>query len=204
MSTFKRPDSIRRHTPQGWETWYLNQLTGDYEPSHVVNQETMQELWTDFLRREKEKPVEDYDPDRVAYMIWKANQAEKKDMTEKDPNGVAAHTPGAKLDAGKPPVLQGVIDYFPLAIEAVANVSAAGAAKYTWKGWETVPDGINRYGNASVRHMLKESYEGMYDSDFEARGLKILHAAQTAWNDLARLELILRAMRDAENSKKED
>lgn len=147
------------------------------------------------------KPMEDYDPDRLAYMMWKANRiTEENNTTEKDPNGIAAHTPGAKMDAGKPPVFQGVIDYFPLAIEEVAKVSAAGAAKYSWKGWESVDDGINRYGNASVRHMLKESYEGMYDSDFEARGLKILHAAQTAWNDLARLELILREIRYAEDS----
>lgn len=132
------------------------------------------------------------------------NKAETKNMIEKDPNGIAAHTPGAKMDAGKPPVLQGVLDYFPMAIEAVANVSAAGAAKYTWKGWETVPDGINRYGNALVRHILKESYEGPYDADFAARGIQILHAAQTAWGALARLELILRQMHVEELSKKED
>ena len=134
--------------------------------------------------------MEDYSPDHFNFIV------EPNDMTEKDPNNLKAHTPGAKMDAGKPPVLQGVLDYFPLAIEAVANVSAAGAAKYSWKGWETVPDGINRYGNASVRHMLKESYEGLYDEDFRSRGMLVLHAAQTAWNDLARLELILRAMRD--------
>lgn len=139
--------------------------------------------------------MEDYSPEHFAYMAQKAAKLEK------DPNGIAAHTPGAKMDAGKPPVLQGVLDYFPLAVEAVANVSAAGAEKYTWKGWEKVPDGINRYGNAMVRHLTKESYEGRYDSEFASRGIDVLHAAQVAWNALARLELLLREMRESEIEK---
>jgi len=106
---------------------------------------------------------------------------------ETDPTGRSPNEPGAKLDAGKPPVLRGAIQYFPRALEAVAAVSAFGASKYTWNGWETVPDGINRYGDASVRHLTKEAVEGDNDKD---SGL--LHAAHTAWNSLARLELILR------------
>jgi len=106
--------------------------------------------------------------------------------TEADPNGILPNTPGAKLDAGKPPVLRGVIQYFPRALMAVSEVSAHGASKYTWKGWESVPDGVSRYGDALVRHLVKESYEEL-DPD---SGL--LHAAQVAWNALARLELTLR------------
>lgn len=111
------------------------------------------------------------------------------DTGEADPTGRSPHTPGAKLDAGKPPVLRGAFQYFPRALKHVARVSAKGAAKYAWNGWEDVPDGINRYGDAMGRHITNEAIEGLYDKDTGE-----LHAAQVAWNSLARLELILRAM----------
>jgi hypothetical protein len=103
-----------------------------------------------------------------------------------DPTGRSPHEPGAKLDAGKSPVYQGLLDYFPRACLAVAEVSAAGAAKYAWKGWETVPDGINRYSNALGRHIINKAIEGKYDPE------GFLHSAQIAWNALATLELELR------------
>lgn len=105
---------------------------------------------------------------------------------EYDPTGKAPGEPGAKLDAGKPPVYRGCIAYFPRALEAVADISAIGAEKYTWEGWRTVPDGLNRYSDALGRHATREKYEGLYDPD-----TKKLHAAHLAWNALARLELIL-------------
>lgn len=108
-------------------------------------------------------------------------------MSEKDPNGVRADQPGAKLDAGKSPVRRGLLEYFPRACMAVADVSAAGASKYTWGGWETVPDGVARYGDAEVRHICKAAIEGPIDKDFG-----LLHAAHEAWGALARLELLLR------------
>lgn len=113
-------------------------------------------------------------------------------MAEFDPNGKSAKELGSKLDAGKSPVYQGLLDYFPRAVRAVADVSAAGAAKYAWKGWETVPDGINRYRNALGRHIVDESIQGKYDPD----GFR--HLAQQAWNALAALELTLR---EEENGK---
>jgi len=119
---------------------------------------------------------------------------------EKDPNGLSSKTPGAKLDAGKSPVFQGAISYFPRALVSVAGVSAYGANKYAWKGWEKVADGYNRYSNALGRHLAKEGIEGLYDqeilNDPKFPG-KILHAAQVAWNALARLELLLRDNPDA-------
>lgn len=108
-------------------------------------------------------------------------------MSESDPTGRKAHEPGAKLDTGKAPVLRGALHYFPRAIAAVSRVSEVGAKKYSWKGWETVPDGIHRYGDALARHLLAEDYEA-YDKD-----TGVLHAEQVAWNALARLELMLRA-----------
>lgn len=115
-----------------------------------------------------------------------------KDKVEKDPNGLNPKQPGAKLDGGKSPVFQGLLDYFPRACMAVAAVSAAGAEKYAWKGWEAVPDGVNRYRNASGRHIVKEAIEGPWDSEMMERGHQILHLAQVCWNDLAALELYLR------------
>lgn len=84
------------------------------------------------------------------------------------------------------PVFQGLIDYFPRACMEVARVSQMGAEKYQWKGWESVPDGLNRYSNAMVRHQLNLAIQGEYDPD------GFLHRAQIAWNALATLELWLR------------
>ena len=111
-------------------------------------------------------------------------------MIEADPYGKDPKKPGAKLDAGKIPIWQGAIDYFPRAIMAVAEVSHAGAQKYAWKGWESVPDGITRYTNAGMRHVFAEAIDGPYDNGPNGTGL--LHKAQAAWNALAALELYLR------------
>lgn len=113
---------------------------------------------------------------------------------EKDPNGKDSKVAGAKLDAGKSPIYRGAIDYFPRALTRVAGVSHAGAVKYTWKGWESVPDGINRYSDAMLRHLTKISIEGPYDLDFLNGNppTKILHLSQIAWNALAVLELYLK------------
>lgn len=113
--------------------------------------------------------------------------------TESDPHGKNAHQPGAKMDAGKAPIVQGVLQYFPRALKAIAMVSLAGANKYAWKGWESVPDGINRYENALGRHILAEAIEGPVDKDTQC-----LHKAQAAWNALAALELF---ERDREQQK---
>jgi len=105
---------------------------------------------------------------------------------ERDPYGIDPKSGGAKLDAGKPCLWRGAIDYFPGALRAVATVSTFGATKYSWKGWSTVPEGFERYSDAMVRHLVAESAEGPWDND---SGL--LHAAHAAWNSLARLEILL-------------
>lgn len=107
-------------------------------------------------------------------------------LVESDPTGLLASRPGAKLDKGKVDIWSGAIDYFPRALEAIARVSEVGARKYSWKGWEKVPDGFRRYTAALMRHIVKESREEI-DAD-----TGLLHAEQTAWNAMARLELKLR------------
>jgi len=94
---------------------------------------------------------------------------------------------GIKYDGGKAPIFRGAVSYFPRAIEAVASVSAFGASKYAWKGWQSVDDGYNRYSDAMVRHLAYEGKGEVLDPD---SGL--LHAAHAAWNALARLELLIR------------
>src|SRR6185369_16348526 len=106
-------------------------------------------------------------------------------MQETDPNGVDQHAPGAKLDAGKPSM--SLLQDFGMALRAVAEVGTYGAAKYTRGGWQHVDDGMRRYSDAMMRHYFAERYSDV-DTD---SGL--LHAAQTAWNALARLEIALRA-----------
>lgn len=92
-----------------------------------------------------------------------------------------------KYDAGKAPIYRGLLSYFPRAVREVAAVSAFGASKYAWRGWEGVDDGVNRYSDAMVRHLVREGEGEVLDPD---SGL--LHAAHTSWGSLARLELIQR------------
>jgi hypothetical protein len=102
-----------------------------------------------------------------------------------------------KADLGRPPVFRGLIDYFPRACMAVAELSALGALKYEWKGWETVPDAENRYRDAIGRHQLKPALEGDYDQDWlNDYKTKVLHDVAVAWNALAVAELKLRRLED--------
>lgn len=94
-----------------------------------------------------------------------------------------------KYDGGKPALFRGVVQYFPRAVEAVGAISTFGAKKYAWAGWENVPDGVARYSDAMVRHLVAEGRGETVDPD---SGL--LHAAHAAWGAMARLELIMREM----------
>jgi hypothetical protein len=105
---------------------------------------------------------------------------------ESDPTGRSPHEAGAKLDAGKPlPAL--VLGGFASALEAVTAVGTYGAKKYSPNGWMEVPNGVERYTEAMLRHWLKEAKGELADPDTD-----LLHAAHLAWNALARLELMIR------------
>jgi hypothetical protein len=95
------------------------------------------------------------------------------------------HEPGAKLDQNKPDL--SLLVMFGRALTAVGEVGTLGAKKYTRGGWLEVPDGVNRYTAAMLRHLFAEDRE---ENDQE---LGVPHAAQVAWNALARLELMLQA-----------
>lgn len=118
------------------------------------------------------------------------------DTGETDPTGKGAGEAGAKLDAGKPDL--SLLVMFGRALSAVGGVGTFGAKKYTRGGWQDVPDGETRYTAAMLRHLFAED-ENAVDSDSGC-----LHAAQVAWNSLARLELYLRRKEEEENDAKEN
>jgi len=105
---------------------------------------------------------------------------------ETDPNGLDPRAPGAKLDAGKiRPSL--VFRGFANALTEVVKVGTYGANKYSDDGWLFVENGVERYEDAYLRHMLAKMRGEEVATDSE-----ILHAAHEAWNALAVLELLLR------------
>jgi hypothetical protein len=97
---------------------------------------------------------------------------------------------GKKYDQSKAPVAQGCFNYFPRALLAVAEISKYGVEKYKVpyadKNFAKVNDALNRYADAAARHKLYEIIDGPYDPES-----KYLHAAHAAWNELARLEMML-------------
>lgn len=118
------------------------------------------------------------------------DQAPKK--PEEDPNAIGQHEPGAKLDSGKLDfglILSG----FPNALEHVTRVGMFGAVKYSPYGFLEVPDAVERYTSAMLRHWFEETKGNEYDlSTAHVQNTDQLHAACVAWNALARLELMLR------------
>lgn len=92
---------------------------------------------------------------------------------------------GVKFDAGKiDPTF--VVEYFGDALLAVAAVSGYGERKYSRGGWRTVDNGVQRYTAAMLRHYFAERRSAYDEGD---SGLA--HAAQVAWNALARLQFQL-------------
>jgi len=93
---------------------------------------------------------------------------------------------GVKKDTGKNR-LGLVILGFARALQEIGEVGTFGANKYTDDGWVEVQDGERRYTDAMLRHLMSEAIGEKYDPESE-----LLHAAHTAWNAIARLDLMLR------------
>lgn len=92
---------------------------------------------------------------------------------------------GVKLDEGKPR-LDLVLGDFADALWCVGAVGTYGANKYTDKGWQEVENGLERYGNAMLRHYFNYRKGLMFDGE---SGLA--HLGHMAWNALAMLQLYL-------------
>ena len=102
-----------------------------------------------------------------------------------------ANQEGKKYDNGKP--MAGTLtDVFSRALMAVGACIEFGTHKYPDpKNWQLVDNGIKRYRDAMVRHLLK--YNAGIDKD-EETGLP--HLAHMAWNALAILELYMQEHKD--------
>ena len=98
---------------------------------------------------------------------------------------------GRKYDNGKP--MAGTLtDVFSRALMAVGACIEYGTHKYpNPKNWQLVDDGIKRYRDAMIRHLLK--YNAGIDKDEET---KLPHLAHMAWNALAILELYMQEHKD--------
>lgn len=92
---------------------------------------------------------------------------------------------GVKYSEEKAPMAT-MLRQFPLALEAVAFRSKLGHEKYKeadydWMNFKRVPNAIDQYSDASVRHLA-----GIGDDEDDLGHLKA-----AAWNILATLQLIL-------------
>lgn len=93
---------------------------------------------------------------------------------------------GKKYDNGKS-MVGTLTDVFSRALMAVGACIEYGTHKYpNPKNWQFVDDGIRRYRDAMMRHLLK--YNAGIDKDEET---KLPHLAHMAWNALAMLELYM-------------
>lgn len=98
---------------------------------------------------------------------------------------------GRKDDAGK--TQAGILlEDFPRALLAVAQVATFGANKYERGNWLKVQDAKQRYADAMLRHMLED---GVKPCSVDAES-GMLHKAHAAWNALAVLELALRELEE--------
>lgn len=97
-----------------------------------------------------------------------------------------------KAKYSKAPITNGVLWRFPRALKAIAEVSAWGTRKHNVPiddlSYLDLPRAYEVYTDAVGRHLLAEGLEGPINE--EDAGL--YHAAQLAWNALARLEIFLR------------
>lgn len=101
-------------------------------------------------------------------------------MSEKDPNKIDQHQPGAKLDANKNR-LGLVFAGFANALLGVGKVGTYGANKYSDHGWREVA--VERYTDALLRHQMAL----LSGETIDESGLR--HVDQVAWNALAIAEL---------------
>ncbi len=154
---------------------------GELQP--LSEEEFFEEINEEMERERKWREVEVNDG--KVEPVGQPTNRRGEEFTNDDPNLIG--TGAIKYDGGKAASFRGLVNYFPKALYAVSEISTFGARKYAWNGWEGVEDGVARYSDAMVRHLLAEGQGEDFDPD---SGL--LHAAHTAWGSLARLELMLR------------
>lgn len=94
---------------------------------------------------------------------------------------------GKKYDTGKP-MVGTLTDVFSRALMVVGACIEFGTHKYpNPKNWQLVDNGIKRYRDAMIRHLLK--YNAGIEKDEET---ELPHLAHMCWNALAMCELYLK------------
>lgn len=91
---------------------------------------------------------------------------------------------GIKYDGDKPRLAEMIIDFKEPLLE-LCKVWEFGANKYSKSNWKLVDNGIDRYTNAMLRHLVQEEDNPVDDESL------LLHASHIAFNALARLYFIL-------------
>jgi len=100
------------------------------------------------------------------------------------------HESGAKLDADKNR-LGLVLGGFANALQQVGEIGTAGAIKYSPDGWKTVPNGLERYTDAMLRHLMSYLSGELIDPESQQQ-----HLEHCCWNVLAMLELTLKEQKE--------
>lgn len=91
---------------------------------------------------------------------------------------------GIKYDNDKARLAEMIID-FRKPLEELCKVWEFGANKYEKSNWKKLDNGIERYSNALMRHLIAED-SCLFDEESE-----LLHAAHIAFNSLTRLHFII-------------
>jgi hypothetical protein len=83
----------------------------------------------------------------------------------------------------KLPMYTVIIKQFPLALQQIANRSIYGHKKYElydhdWMNFKRVPDAVNEYQEATIRHLMNIGPETPYE-----------HLIAAAWNLLAIIQI---------------
>jgi hypothetical protein len=111
--------------------------------------------------------------------------------------GASGSEPGSlKFDGDKP-----MMNLVPLSsVYAVAQVMTFGAKKYSPNGWKSVPDAVNRYTAAMLRHMtaIQEGEEVDEDSGLPHADHVACNALFLSWfrrNEEKTLEELVRNLK---------
>ena len=148
------------------------------KPFSELNEEQKDLMLTKAFKRQFNN-TEDFKFERVPEDLM-GEYKKYKELEE-----AAKNKEGVKFSTEKAPMAT-MLRQFPLALEAVAFRSKVGHEKYKevdhdWMNFKRVPNAIEQYSDASVRHLA-----GIGDDEDDLGHLKA-----AAWNILATLQLIL-------------
>lgn len=119
----------------------------------------------------------------LAFMINEMSEMARTEVRIKEAQIKMGTDKGVKLDDGKLR-LGLVFGGFANGLKEVGAIGTFGANKYTDNGWQSVPNGVERYKDALLRHLFAWMSGEEYDQESGYR-----HLAHAGWNCLALLTL---------------